>query len=234
MFVISKRTVMIFGAFIILFVTLLTVLTAINSIAEGVDIDNTFKIVIDAGHGGVDGGVSGRNTGVKESEINLLVAKEFAKCASEAGFRVALTRSSSAGLYGTATSSLKKKDMQKRKEIILKEHPDIVVSIHMNYYSVSTRRGAQAFYKSGDDNGFKLATAMQNNFNSLACNVKPYSPLCGDYYILNCTDIPSVIVECGFLSNPEDEMLLNNENYRKTIAETLTKGVVEYTLSLSA
>ena len=109
MFVISKRTVMIFGAFIILFVTLLTVLTAINSIAEGVDIDNTFKIVIDAGHGGVDGGVSGRNTGVKESEINLLVAKEFAKCASEAGFKVALTRSSSAGLYGTATSSLKKK-----------------------------------------------------------------------------------------------------------------------------
>ena len=232
MFVISKRTVMIFGAFIILFVTLLTVLTAINSIAEGVDIDNTFKIVIDAGHGGVDGGVSGRNTGVKESEINLLVAKEFAKCASEAGFKVAMTRSSSAGLYGTATSSLKRKDMLKRKEIISKERPDIVVSIHMNYYPVSTRRGAQAFYKKGDENGLKLATAMQNNFNSLDCNVKPYSPLVGDYYILNCTDIPSVIVECGFLSNPEDELLLNNENYRKLLAETLLKGVVEYTLSL--
>ena len=87
-------------------------------------IDNVgYTIVIDAGHGGIDGGVSGVNTGVKESEINLAIVKKLESYIKGAGMSVVLTRSTDAGLYGVATKNLKRKDMQKRKEIILKAKP---------------------------------------------------------------------------------------------------------------
>lgn len=186
------------------------------------------KIVLDAGHGGIDGGVSGVKTGVKESELNLKVVKKLQTYLMSAGITVVLTRSTDAGLYGVATSSLKKKDMLKRKEIIMESKPDMVVSIHMNKYSVSTRRGAQVFYKSCDDNGKMLAVSIQENFNQMSQASRACSALSGDYYILNCSEYPSVIAECGFLSNPEDEALLITEEYQDSIAYAIFKGVVSY------
>lgn len=187
-----------------------------------------YKIVIDAGHGGVDAGVSGVNTGVKESELNLKVSKKLEKYLIDAGFSVVLTRKTDAGLYGVATSNLKRKDMLKRKQIILEEKPSLVISIHMNNYSVSTRRGAQVFYKSGDKYGKILAQSIQNNFNFMDSASRECSALVGDYYILNCSNYPSVIAECGFLSNPEDESLLIQEEYQDELAYTIFKGIIEY------
>ena len=90
------------------------------------------KVVIDAGHGGIDGGVVGVKTKVKESELNLDVARKLAKLFENAGVEAVLTRKNDAGLYGTATGNLKRKDMEARRDIILKEKPDLVISVHMN------------------------------------------------------------------------------------------------------
>ncbi|MCQ2399484.1 MAG: N-acetylmuramoyl-L-alanine amidase [Clostridia bacterium] len=192
------------------------------------DADSTVKIIIDAGHGGVDGGVSGVKTGVKESDLNLEYAVELKRQAEESGFKVVLTRSTSAGLYGTATKNLKKKEMLKRKEIIEREAPNVVLSLHMNYYAVSSRRGAQVFYKKGDEQGERLATAIQSRLNGMDTSTRSYSPLTGDYYILNCTKSPSVIVECGFLSSPDDEALLTDKSYREKLCAEILCGIVAF------
>ena len=118
--------------------------------------------------------------------------------------------------------------MEKRREIIIKAQTHLVVSVHMNKYSLSTRRGAQVFYRSGDENAKLLASSIQSSFNSMDEAVRKCSILTGDYYILNCTNIPSVIAECGFLSNPDDEALLITEKYQDSIAYNIFKGIVEY------
>ncbi len=231
MFVFSKRIMLIFSAFLVIIVALSTILIAINSKTNSADVDTHYKIVIDAGHGGIDGGVSGKTTGVKESDINLAIAKKLAVELNESGFKTVLTRSSTAGLYGTATSSRKKKDMQKRKAIIDKENPDAVISVHLNYYPSSSRRGAQAFFNEDSEEGKNFAQIIQNGLNELPTNEREYTSLKGDYYLLKCTKAPSVIIECGFLSNPEDESFLIDEEYQKTLSKRIALSVAEYFLT---
>lgn len=228
MFVLKRRSIFIVSVLLLTVITFIVCFGALAQKPIGEASSSNIKIVLDAGHGGVDGGVSGVNTGVKESEINLAVVKKLEKYLKGAGMSVVLTRSTDAGLYGVATSGLKKKDMAKRKEIISKAKPHLVVSVHMNKYSLSTRRGAQVFYKKGDEASKLLATVIQDCFNSMEEAVRTCSALTGDYYILNCTDYPSVICECGFLSNPDDEALLISEEYQDAVAYTIFKGIVAY------
>ena len=195
---------------------------------------NSITVVLDAGHGGVDGGVSGVKTGIKESDLNLDVVMKLKGCFESAGINVVLTRNSDAGLYGVATKNRKRKDMEKRKEIIENARPNAMISVHMNNYPVSTRRGAQVFFKKGDETGKDLADEIQKSFNGMEECVKQTSALSGDYYILNCTSYPSVICECGFLSNPEDEALLSDEGYRDKIAYAIFKGAISYLSQTSA
>ena len=228
MFVFKKKNILIIS---VLLATAFTFILCIGAIVNKPASDvsaNKVRIVLDAGHGGIDGGVSGVKTGVKESELNLSVVKKLEKYLISAGMSVTLTRNSDAGLYGLATKNLKRKDMQKRRDIINEANPHLVVSIHMNKYSLSTRRGAQVFYKNGDENAKKLATSIQNNFNAMEEASRKCSILTGDYYLLNCTEYTSVIAECGFLSNPEDEALLVTEEYQESIAYNIFKGIVSY------
>ena len=118
--------------------------------------------------------------------------------------------------------------MQKRRDIILKEKPVLVLSVHMNKYSSPSRRGAQVFYKSDDDEGKLLADSVQKSFNAMEEASRDCAALTGDYYILNCSPYPSVIAECGFLSNPDDEALLITEEYQASVAYAIFKGVVGY------
>ena len=227
MFVIKMRK------FFIILVLILTILTgticftAINRTSSQATVKK-YKIVLDAGHGGIDGGVVGKTTGVKESELNLSIVKKLEDYCVNAGFSVVLTRKTQAGLYGLATSNLKRKDMQARKEIILKERPDLVVSVHLNKFSLSSRRGAQVFYREDNEQSKILAQSIQNSFNNMEEAPRQSSPLKGDYYLLNCSNYPSVIAECGFLSNPEDEKLLVTDDYQGKVAYAIFKGIVEY------
>ena len=185
-------------------------------------------VVLDAGHGGIDGGVTGIKTGVKESEVNLSIVKKLQVYFEQAGINVVLTRKTDAGLYGLATKGFKKRDMQKRKEIIENASPAVMVSIHQNAYAGSSRRGAQLFYRKDSGAGALLANSIQAELNAMPECVKQSKPLAGDYYMLNCTNYTSVICECGFLSNPEDEALLLTEEYKEKIAYAIYKGVISY------
>ena len=227
MFVVKRKNLIIVCVLIITFLTFILCFGAINEKPIG-SASSKIKIVLDAGHGGIDGGVSGVNTQVKESELNLIVVKKLEKYLIDAGMNVVLTRNSEAGLYGVANSSLKRKDMEKRKEIINNAKPNLVVSVHMNKYSLSTRRGAQVFYNEDNEKSVLLAKSIQESFNSMEQCVKKTSALKGDYYILNCTQYPSVIAECGFLSNPDDERLLISDYYQNDLAYSIYKGIVGY------
>ena len=229
MLVVKKRTVVIVATFLVVIVAFIVCFGALGvSGAASSKGGDEVRVVLDAGHGGVDGGVSGAVSGIKESELNLDVVKRIEKHLIASGFAVTLTRSSDAGLYGVASNSLKKRDMKKRKEIIEKAKPVAVISVHMNYFSLAERRGAQVFYKKGDDKGKALAESVQKSFNGMESAVRDCSALVGDYYILNCTNYPSIIAECGFLSNPEEEKLLLTDKYREDIAYAIFKGIINY------
>ncbi len=185
-------------------------------------------VVIDAGHGGVDGGVVGTTTGTKESDINLSIARILQREFEEAGFSVVQTRPTEAGLYEAATAGYKRRDMQKRAEIIQKNAPSVMISVHQNFFSDPARRGAQVFYREDNDASKTLACLVQTSLNSMPECVKKTAALAGDYFVLNCSDTPSVIVECGFLSNPQDEALLIGREYQEKIAAAIAAGTLTF------
>ncbi len=192
--------------------------------------DGGMKIVLDAGHGGIDGGVTGKTTGVKESELNLSVTMALKDALEDMGFEVTLTRKTSAGLYGAATKGFKRRDMQKRKEIIEKADPALVLSIHQNFYPSRSSRGAQVFYNRLDERGKRLALKTQERLNEFyqTEGAKPRNAMVGEYFMLECSSAPSIIVECGFLSNESDEKLLTSERGQKRLVSAIAAGVIEY------
>ena len=185
-------------------------------------------VVVDAGHGGIDGGVVGRTTKVKESDLNLAVSRLLKAELEDAGFCVIETRPTAAGLYGAATAGYKRRDMQKRAEIINAASPVAVISVHQNFFSASSRRGAQVFFRADNALSETLACSVQTALNEMPECVVKSEALCGDYYVLNCSDYPAVIVECGFLSNAEDEKLLTSSAYQKRIAQTIAAGMLAF------
>ena len=191
-----------------------------------------FTVVIDAGHGGIDGGVSGITTGVKESELNLDIARKLKTKFDKSGAKTVMTRKTEAGLYGIYSKGFKRRDMQKRKQITLNAKADVFVSIHLNYYSSPLRRGAQVFYKIDDEKSKSLADIVQAELNGGKECERDYTALAGDYYVLNEADCAAILCECGFLSNAEDEKLLLTDEYRAEIAEKIFNGIEKYRFSL--
>ena len=199
-------------------------------------VNDALRIVLDAGHGGIDGGVTGKETKVKESDINLAVAYELKGELETLGFEVILTRKTEAGLYGTAAKGFKKRDMQKRREIIEEANPAMVISLHQNFYPTRNTRGAQVFYNKNNPSGQRLAGLMQKGLNALYAKegARGRNAASGEFYMLECSDCPSVLVECGFLSNHDDERLLIGEAWQKALAETIAESVMAYFSDLTA
>lgn len=184
-------------------------------------------VVIDAGHGGIDGGSVGKTTGVYESELNLKYAKNLKERLEEMNITCYLTRQDENGLYDSSAKNLKRSDMKKRKEIIENISPKIVVSFHMNSFPLSSSRGAQTFYKKGSEQGLNLANSIQKQLSTSLVST-PSAGKVGDFYIVNCTEIPSVLIECGFLSNVEDEKNLISQNYQDKFCYLVMCGIVDY------
>lgn len=192
---------------------------------------NSFVVVLDAGHGGRDSGVIGVNSKIAEKEVNLAITYMVKAYLEKAKIKVILTRKNDDGLYGKATANFKKIDMQKRKEIINQTQPDVVVSIHCNRFpSDSKRRGGQAFFEPTSEHSKELAFSLQASLNILNKEFvgREFSALKGDYYILKCSKYVSAIVECGFMSNPEDDRLLQQEEYRDRVAYKISSGIIGY------
>lgn len=186
-----------------------------------------YTIVIDAGHGGTDPGSIGYKTKVRESDLNLKLSNMLKEKLEKACINVVMTRSSDESLIPGAGKKWKKQDMEKRKELIKETRPNMVVSIHQNSYSNHSLRGAQVFYDKTSDISKQIADSIQEEFRKNLNHGNKYaSP--GDYYMLKCTYAPSVIVECGFLSNAEEEKLLISQDYQEKIVENIYVGIIKF------
>ncbi len=186
-----------------------------------------YTIVIDAGHGGRDGGAIGKETGITESQLNLDYALTLKDMCEEFGFDVILTRSTMDGLYDENASNKKKSEMEKRKSIINNSGADIMVSLHMNSFPLSSAQGAQVFYAKGSGQGMTLAKGIQTAICKNFENARDYVTV-GDYFVLNYSNIPSVLIECGFLSNPTEESLLQEKDYRQNFCYSILVGIINY------
>lgn len=189
-----------------------------------------FCVVIDAGHGGIDSGAVGIATGNKESDINLDISLKLGKHLENLGLKVVYTRKTSDGLYGTTDSGYKRRDMEARRRITLQADADLLVSIHLNKFSSSSRRGAQVYHQSGDEKSIVLANAIQDVLNK-SVNIpqqgRAFTASKGDFWMCKIIK-PSVIVECGFLSNEKDDLLFDTTEYREQIAYLIFDGIVSY------
>lgn len=177
--------------------------------------------VIDAGHGGFDGGAVGI-TGAIEAPINLAVAQELKKELISMGARVIMTRSDDQALAET-----KKEDMYARCEILAREGVTAGISIHMNNFTDSDPCGPRIFYLEGSEEGLLLATALQNAMDA-ELGFQSKEPLAADYMVLKAGEQVNVTVECGFLSNPADEALLQDPKHQKRLAKIIAKTLAEY------
>ena len=225
-----KILIAVFACFSLIFLAFFWVKKVLLTASANVHY-NSLVVVIDAGHGGIDGGVNGKISNVKESDLNLDIAKKLKTEFEKVGVTAIMTRTSYGGLYGTTAKGFKKRDLQRRIEIINGANANAMISIHLNYFSSSKTRGATTFFKDGDKKSQELAQSIQLYFNSSSGQTRELSALKGDYYLLNQANCPSVICECGFLSNEEEEKLLLTESYRQEIATLIFKGTIAYLLS---
>ena len=217
---IKKRTIILFFCFVLLISAFFS-LPAIFTNAR----DYRYTIVIDAGHGGYDGGSVSPFSNVDENHLNLAYALCLKEILDDLGIRVVLTRKNLNGLYSIFADNRKKDDMAKRIDIIKNANANFAISIHMNSFPLRSSRGAQVFYREDDEASQKLA----NNIQQVFYQNLPYgrsNSKTGDYYILNESPIPSVIIECGFLTNEEEESLLLDTNYMAKVCMNIAYGII--------
>ena len=188
-------------------------------------------IIVDAGHGGEDGGAVSNN-GISEAEINLKIALKLQQLLEQSGSKVVLTRSDNNAIYDIDKKTLREKknsDIRNRVKIGNNSSADIFVSIHLNKIPENQYYGWQTFFKDGNEDGKRLAICIQNNLNETMQKENKRVPLkISNVYIIKHVEIPTVIVECGFLSNIEEEKQLQQEEYQIKLAWGIYNGIMEY------
>ena len=185
-------------------------------------------IVVDCGHGGADPGKVGINDAL-EKDINLAIGLKLKKMLEENGIKVIMTRETDMGLYSEDSDSKKTQDMKRRCALIDESMPVFTVSIHQNSYHEEYVRGAQVFYYSHSEEGKKLADVLQQQLIKGLDPKNTRQPKANDsYYLLVNTKSPTVIVECGFLSNREEADLLTQDGYQEQAAKAVCEGIMEY------
>jgi N-acetylmuramoyl-L-alanine amidase len=185
-------------------------------------------ILIDPGHGGSDGGAVSRR-GTLEKHINLSISLKLRDALEENGYKVLLTREEDKGLYSNTSSlrQMKLEDLNRRCNQKKESNCDIFISIHQNYFSENKYHGAQVWYAKSEASKLLAQLIQRNLIEDLnKDNTREEKPAGNDYRILRCyLDIPSVIVECGFLTNPREEMQLRDEVYQQLIAGSIAESV---------
>ena len=184
-------------------------------------------IVLDAGHGGSDPGKVGCND-VLEKNINLAIVYKLKTLFENKGFEVVLTRTDDKPLVSDNSKNMKIEDMRNRVALITETMPLMTISIHQNSFSASTK-GAQVFYHKSSEKGKRLAGILQQSIKEKADKENHRVEKANDsYYMLRKVSCPIVIVECGFLSNPDEERLLNDEKYQKKMVEGIAEGIENF------
>ena len=188
-------------------------------------------VVIDSGHGGIDGGCVGVN-GCVEKNINLAIATDLAGLLRLSGFEVVMTRSEDVSLHDDGVEGIRNQkvsDMENRLKIIQSYPDSIFISIHQNQYTQPEYFGAQMFYTTNNPGNFRLAQIMQSCFAELQQgNDREVKLIDNDLYLFKDTKQLALLIECGFLSNENDAANLSDSEYQKKVAFTIYRGIMQY------
>ena len=189
---------------------------------------DVLTVVIDAGHGGQDpGAVTGS---VRESDLNLDVAQRLRDKLVKRGFNVVMTRETDDGLYLEGRTEWEKtEDMRSRKSIVNSSGASVMLSIHQNFFSDKSASGAQVFFSGINPENEALAQILQAKLTGIAKTENSRAVSRNDeLFMLKGNEMPSVLIECGFISNDEELSLLCDEGYRSGLASAIYEGVCEY------
>ena len=219
---------------VILITFCLVMYSAFSNITARTDSDSLEQqpmIVIDAGHGGEDGGAE--VDGVLEKDINLSIGGKLSEILRLCGCRVTEIRDEDISVYDSDAQTLREKkvsDLKRRVKIANENDNNILVSIHQNKFDNSAYSGAQLFYSSNHDDSRVLAESIRSAITSLLQkdNTRELKPAGSDIYLLDHAEVPAVIVECGFLSNQEERSKLMDDDYQNEMAYAVAMGVLEY------
>ena len=200
--------------------------------AEVSAVPRHIQVALDAGHGGMDGGCVSVD-GTPEKGINLDIALTERELLTVMGYDVSLTREEDKAIFDEGITGLakqKQSDMKNRLAVF-DSAQDFAISIHQNQFTDSRFSGAQMFYSRRNSEGERLAAALQKQFVTLLQpdNERETKPVDDELYLLDKTDTPAVMAECGFLSNPEEAALLESDEYRRQVAFTIMTGALVYT-----
>ena len=189
---------------------------------------DTRLVILDAGHGGNDPGKISVD-GTQEKDLNLEIAKKLKELLEQQDIEVIMTREEDRGLYDENASNKKAQDMKRRCELINKELPACVVSIHQNSYHEEPIHGAQVFYYETSKESQSLAEVIQQELIRFVDPENHRQAKANDtYYLLKKTEAPVVIVECGFLSNWEENGKLKDESYQEHLVWAIHMGIMRY------
>jgi N-acetylmuramoyl-L-alanine amidase len=199
--------------------------------AENDGTSNKKVILIDPGHGGYDGGAEGKS-GIKEKDVNLSISLKLKENLQKEGYEVKMIREEDKALLdpGKRQGTKKAQDIANRCKIKQESNADLFISIHQNHFPQGKYYGAQVWY-SKNKQSHMLGKIVQDNLKKDLnhSNKRVEKPAKDSYKILSCEDSkPSILVECGFLSNPEEEQRILNSDYQQKIVDSITKSVDEF------
>lgn len=195
-------------------------------------VDGQLALILDAGHGGEDGGAVSL-TGVPESRINLSIVQKIDQLLGFCGQAPIVLRTSDVSLHDPDADTLREKkssDLHNRVSMVESQENAVLLSIHQNIFTDRKYHGAQVFFASTEGSQ-ELAVHTQEVLRTTLDpeNSRQAKPIPDTVYLMNHISCPAILVECGFLSNPEEEALLRSDSYQTKLAAAMTGAWLQYT-----
>ena len=192
---------------------------------------NVITVIVDAGHGEPDGGAVGV-TGILEKDVNLEIAQRTREVLEGKGFNVIMTRTGDSGIFDEKSETIrdkKKSDMKARLEIMKGSGADLFLSIHMNSFENKSAHGLNVFYTEEFPEIKPLAEAIQVRISEITgADTHAVKSADNRLYLMKNPPIPAILAECGFISNPEEERKLTEEDYQSRIAWAISEAIEDY------
>ncbi len=230
---VKNRRIIVFEIALVLIISVIsaTVITDSGFLSASAGIGREKTIILDAGHGGFDGGAVAHD-GTVEKDINLNITLVVAKLLKQNGFRVIMTRENDVSTEDVESSQIatKKKSDLKNRLNLMKDYPESVfVSVHLNKFTTSSASGSQVFY-SKNEQAKSLGDCIQKSIVALLQpdNTRVNKQATSSTYLLHNATVPAVLVECGFLSNKSELERLKTQDYQNKMAFSIYCGILEY------
>lgn len=230
--IVKKSNIILIALVFLLSIALYSLNTGADSSPVTSPDSSNKTIILDPGHGGEDPGAVS-NSGIKEKDVNLSIASKVRDLLKASGYNVIMTREEDKLEYSPETTNITQKrfeDLKRRKKIMDESGASIVVSIHMNKFGQTQYWGAQVFYPPNSPDSLKLAGELQNSIKEKVNTENKRQPELKKEAIVILKDIkiPTVIVECGFLSNPEEEKVIGTPDFQDKMANAIKAGIDKY------